>query len=171
MIAASEKPVIVYKDGTELTQLKVLADLINAKLICFKGNANSLGAAQLQLDKPLQLSGKQTIYVVAGDEELSQKMIKEIEKVPFKVVQSTYSSSLTGIADVVLPSTSWLEQEGHYLNSEGFMQLANKSITPAEDILTPFATLGLVAEKLGIKLADGWEQEVHKRTAPVELVR
>ncbi len=98
-------------------------------------------------------------------------MIKEIEKVPFKVVQGTYSSSLTGLADVVLPSTSWLEQEGHYLNSEGLMQQAQKSITPAEDIHTPFETLGLIADQLGLKMQDAWEQEIHKRISPVELGR
>ena len=169
VIASSEHPVIVYKDGTVLTQLKVLADLINAKLVCLKGNANSLAASQLHLEKPLHLSGKQMVFVTAGDEELSQKMIKEIEKVPFKVVQGTYSSSLTGLADIVLPSTSWLEQEGHYLNSEGLIQQAQKSITPSEDIHTPFETLGLIADQLGIKLSNEWKQEIHKRIAPVEL--
>lgn len=170
VIAASDKPVIVYQDSAELPLIKALADLINAKLVCFKGNANSLAAAQLKLDQPLQLAGKQIVYVAAGDEDLSQKMVKEIEKVPFKVVQATYSSSLTGIADVVLPATSWLEQEGHYLNSEGLMQFANKSITPADEILTPFEALGMLADKMGIKLAEDWQSEVHKRNAPVELV-
>ncbi len=60
VIASSERPVIVYKDGNDLAQLKALADLINAKLVCLKGNANSLAASQLQLEKPLQLSGKQS---------------------------------------------------------------------------------------------------------------
>lgn len=169
VIASSETPVIVYKDGSALAQLKALADLINAKLVCLKGSANSLSASQLQLEMPLQLSGKQLVFVTAGDEELTQKMIKEIEKVPFKVIQSTYSSSLTGTADIVLPSTSWLEQDGHYLNSEGLMQEAKKSITPSEDIHTPYETLGLIADKLGIKFSDTWEQEIHKRKAPVEL--
>jgi formate dehydrogenase major subunit len=171
VIASSEKPVIVYKDGSVIEQLKSLADLIGAKLVCLKGNANSLAASQLQLEKPLHLSGKQVVFVTAGDEELSQKMIKEIEKVPFKVVQSTYSSSLTGTADIVLPSTSWLEQEGHYLNSEGLMQEAKKSIAPSEDIMTPYETLNLIAGKLGIKLTDAWMQEIHERKASVELVK
>lgn len=171
VIASSENPVIVYKDGSALTQLKTLADLINAKLVCLKGSANSLAASQLKLEASLQSSGKQVVFVCAGDEELTQKMIKEIEKVPFKVVQSTYSSSLTGIADVVLPSTSWLEQDGHYLNSEGLIQEAKKSITPSEDFRTPYETLGLIAGKLGIKISDTWEQEIHQRIAPVELVR
>ena len=140
-------------------------------LVCLKGNANSLAASQLHLEKPLQLSGKQIVFVTAGDEELSQKMIKEIEKVPFKVVQGTYSSTLTGLADIVLPSTSWLEQEGHYLNSEGLVQQAQKAITPSEDIHTPYETLGLIANQLGIKMQDAWEQDIHKRISPVELGR
>ena len=119
VIASSEKPVIVYKDGVEIEALKAFADLINARLICLKGSANSLAASQLGLDSSLNLEQKKVLFVANGDDELSQKTIKEFEKVPFKAVVATYASSLTSMADVVLPSTEWLEQEGHYISSDG----------------------------------------------------
>lgn len=171
VIASSEKPVIVYKDGSDLAQLKSLADLINAKLICLKGNANSLAASLLGVDKPSKLTGKQVLFIETGDEDLSQKMIKEFEKIPFKIVQAAYATALTSMADVVLPSTNWFEQEGHYLSSDGMMQLAKRSIIATEGILTPFDTLGKIAEKLGLKLTDGWVKEIHASVSPVEIVK
>ena len=162
---------IIYKDGSEIEQLKAFANLINAKLICLKGNANSLAASQLGLDKSLNLDARKVLFVANGDEDLSQKTIKEFEKVPFKAVVASYASSLTSIADVVLPSTDWLEQEGHYINASGTVFAAQRSLTPAEDTLTPFEVVGKLAEKLGVQLSDDWAKKVHVRVSPVELVK
>jgi formate dehydrogenase major subunit len=171
VIASGEKPVIVYKDGESIEVLKQLADLINAKLICLKGNANSLAASQLQLDKSIKLDGKKVLIVANGDEELSQKSIKEFEKVPFKVVQSAYASSLTGIADVVLPATNWLEQEGHYISSDGTVFEAKRSLIPADEVLTPYETLDKLANSLDVKLSTDWKKEVHHRVSPSKIER
>jgi len=169
VIASSERPVIIYKDGSDLESLIAFAELINAKVLSVKGNANSLAASLVGVEKTLDLTGKKVLFVANGDEELTQKTIKEFEKVPFKAVQSAYASSLTSIADVVLPSTEWLEQEGHYISADGFVNVAKRSLIPADDILSPFETLGLMAEKLGFKLADNWTKLVHERVSPVEL--
>lgn len=171
VIASSEKPVIIYKDSAEIEQLKSFGDLINAKLICLKGNANSLAASQLGLDTSLNLNSKKVLFVANGDEDLSQKAIKEFEKVPFKVVVASHRSSLSSMADVVLPSTDWLEQEGHYISADGSVFTAKRSITPAEDILSPFDVVGKLAEKLGVQLSDDWAKKVHVRISPVELVK
>ncbi len=171
VIGSGSNPVILFKDGADVEQLKAFADLIGAKVLCVKGNANSLAASQLGLEKPVKLDGKKVLFVANGDEEISQKAVKEFEKVPFKVVQSAYASSLTGVADVVLPSTNWLEQDGHYISADGFVNEAKRSITPAEDTLSPFETLGKLAEKLNVKLTDDWAKKVHERTSPVELVK
>ncbi len=171
VIASSEKPVIVYKDGVEIEALKAFADLINARLICLKGSANSLAASQLGLDGSLNLDQKKVLFVANGDDELSQKTIKELEKVPFKAVVASYASALTSMADVVLPSTEWLEQEGHYISSDGTVLSAKRSITPAEDILSPFEVVGKLAEKLGVQLTDDWAKKVHVRVSSVELVK
>lgn len=171
VIASSEKPVIVYKDCEGIETLKQLADLINGKMICLKGSANSLAASQLLLDKSLKLDGKKVLFVANGDEDLSQKSIKEFEKVPFKVVQSAYASSLTSIADVVLPATNWLEQEGHYVSADGTVFEAKRSLTPADETLTPFETLDKLANCLDVKLQNDWKKEIHHRISPSKLAR
>ncbi len=169
VIASSEKPVIIYNDSSDIEAVLTFAELINAKVMSVKGNANSLAASLIGIDKDLVLHGKKVIFVANCDEELSQKSIKEFEKVPFKAVQSTYASSLTSIADVVLPSTEWLEQEGHYISADGFVNVAKRSLVPSEEILSPFDTLGKLAGKLGVKLDENWTKMVHERVSPVEL--
>jgi predicted molibdopterin-dependent oxidoreductase YjgC len=169
VIASSEHPVIIYKDGADIESIHAFAELINAKMISVKGNANSLASSLLGVEKSLDLQGKKVLFVANGDEELSQKSIKELEKIPFKAIQSAYASSLTSIADVVLPSTDWLEQEGHYISAEGVVNFAKRSLVPAEDVLSPFETLNRLAEKLGVKLDDEWTKLVHDRVSPVEL--
>lgn len=169
VLTSAEKPVIVYQNGADLSALKELADVVAGSLISLKGDANSLAASQLHLEKALKVNGQKAAFFAIGDDEASQKSIKEFEKAPFKVVLATYASALTSAADVVLPSTNWLEQEGHYINLEGKVQPAKKSITPAEDIWTAQQTFAALADKLGVKLADDWTKEMHKRVSVVEI--
>jgi formate dehydrogenase major subunit len=165
VIASNQKPVILYEKGVSPAALKTFAELIGAALISVKGEANSLAAAQLGLEKAAKVDGHKAAVFALGDDEISQKMLKDFEKVAFKVVIASYASSLTAMADVVFPATNWLEQDGHYLNLEGKLQKATRAITPADDIWTTDATLKALADKSGAKLDDDWTKEVHKRTS------
>lgn len=169
VIATGEKPVILVEDGITPAALAAFANLIGAGIISVKGSANSLAASQLKLDHNLDLKSSKAVFIIAGDDEVSQKFVKHIEKVPFKVVQATYASTLTAMADVVFPSTNWLEQDGHYVNFEGRVQEARRAITPAEDMMSAGETLGALATKLGFSLDNSWEKELHQRVASVEL--
>jgi formate dehydrogenase major subunit len=171
ILASSENPVIVYAPKVSLTALHDFAVLIGAKLISLKGDANSLAASQLELDKPYKAAEYKATYIALGDGNLTQKMIKEIEKIPFKVVQASYTSTLTAGADVVLPAANWLEQTGHYISLDGRVLEAIQSIKPAEETWTIGTTLLKLADKLGVKLDDNWSKDVHDRVAPVEISR
>ncbi len=169
VLTSDESPLIVYENGADLAALKELADIVNAKLISVKGSANSLAASQLNLDKALKINGQKVAFFALGDDELSQKATKEFEKAAFKVVLATYVSALTGSADVVLPSTNWMEQDGHYINLEGKIQEAKRSINPSEETWSAIQTVKALADKLGIKLTDDWTKEIHKRASVVEI--
>jgi formate dehydrogenase major subunit len=171
VLTSSEQSVIVYENGAELAVLKELADVVGAKLISVKGEANSLAASQLHLDKALKVSGQKIAFFAIGDDELSQKAAKEFEKAPFKVVLASYASAVTGLADVVLPSTNWLEQSGHYINLEGKVQEAKQAIKPADETWSTLQTVNALSEKLGQKLADDWTKEMHKRVSVVEITK
>ncbi len=167
LLASATNPVIVYASKALSSALRDFASLINAKLVSLKGEANSLAASQLHLDKPFSPAGVNAVYVALGDDEITQKMVKEIEKIPFKVVQATYASALTAGADVLFPSTNWLEQTGHYISADGHVQEALQSLKPAEDVLSVRETLLKLAERLGLSLDENWSKDVHSRVAPV----
>ncbi|MCX6054638.1 MAG: molybdopterin-dependent oxidoreductase [Chloroflexi bacterium] len=169
VLAASENPVIVYDNIADFAALKELADLVNAKLIGIKGDANSFAAAQLHLEKPLKVNGHKAAFFVVGDDETSQKSIKEFEKTSFRVVLASYASALTGIADVVMPSFTWLEQEGHYVRLDGKLQEAKQSIKPPDEVMSTVQVMNALAEKLGYKLSGEWSKEIHKRVPTVEI--
>lgn len=171
VIASAAQPVIVFDQCEDVASLKEFADLIEAKLISLKGEANSLAASQLKLEKAYKSNGYKAAYVALGDGEITQKLLKEIEKIPFKIVQSSYSNALTAGADVVLPAATWLEQGGHYISLDGHVQEASAALTPTDDAWTVGNTLITIADKLGIKLEGDWMKEVHKRVSPVELSR
>ncbi len=171
VLTSAEQPVIVYENGADLAALKELADVVNAKLISVKGEANSLAASQIHLDKTLKVNGQKVAFLAIGDDEVSQKATKEIEKVPFKVVMATYASAVTGSADVVLPSTNWLEQKGHYVSLEGKVQEAKPALVPTEETWSVLKMVDTLAEKLGVKLTDTWTKEMHKRVSAVEITK
>ena len=171
VIADAQSPVIVYEKGVSPAALKDFAQLIGASLISLKGAANSLAAAQLDLEKPVKIASQKALVVALGDDEVNQKMVKEFEKVPFKVVMASSVSPLTAMANVVFPAANWLEQEGHYLNLDGRMQKANRCLTPAADVRSTDEILLALADAAGVKLGNDWEKDLHKRTPVVEIAK
>jgi len=169
VFAASDNPVIIYEKGVSPAALKTFAELVNAKLISVKGEANSLAAAQLGLEKPVKVDGYKAAVIALGDDELSQKMLKDLEKVPFKVVIASNTSALTASADVVFPATNWLEQEGHFLSLDGRLQKAARVLTASEDVKTTDAALVALADKLSVKLDNEWTKDLHKRVSIVAI--
>jgi len=173
--ASQAQPVIIY-DAAQVQYLDVLSALVKlaeisgAKLVSPKGGANSLAAAQYSLDKPFQLNGHKAAYIVLGDENPSERLVKTLEKVPFLVVQASHASKLTAAADVVLPVTSWLEQDGHYLNADGHLQKAEKSLpVSGKDVRTNAEALTSLAQQLNFINAGDWKTELLQRPSPVGI--
>jgi NADH dehydrogenase/NADH:ubiquinone oxidoreductase subunit G len=142
---------------------------VDASLVGVKGEANSLAAAQLGLEKAFKLNGHQAAYLALGDDVPSEQLLKKLEGVPFLVVQASYTSALTAKADVVLPVGNWMEQGGHYLSLEGRLQEAHQALKPAEDILSNEAVLQAFAKKLDVKSNDQWKKALTERVSSVEI--
>ena len=182
LIASAERPTIVYgkgiteKNSTQtLKALVELGELIGAigedfsNIVSTKGDANSMAAAQYQLESPFQLNGHQAVYVALGDEEPSKRFEQKLEKAPFLAVQASFVSPLTAQADIVLPVTMWTEQEGHYLNLDGRIQKAVKALEPEKDTWTNTSVFEAIAGRLGFETDDNWKDELTKRVAPVAI--
>ncbi|MCC6147621.1 MAG: molybdopterin-dependent oxidoreductase [Anaerolineaceae bacterium] len=170
IIANAQQQVFVYgkklsgKSGEALAALIELAKTAGALtedysgLLSPKGKANSLAAAHYDLEKPFAVNGHQVAYIVLGEDEPSQKLIQSLSKSPFLIVQASYSSQLTANADVVLPTTIWSEDEGHFLSFDGVLQKTEKIVKPAEGIRSHHAVLGDISARLTLELDEkGWE--------------
>ncbi len=176
LLKAAEKCCIVYGKGfaakadeKAVDALLALAGKLDASLIGVKGNANSMAAAQLNLEAPFKTDGINTTFVMLGDEDPTQKLIKSLEEIPFVAVQAAYSSQLTGNADVVLPVTNWAEQSGTYLNMDGRMQKAVKALNAPEGVLTSHEALLKVAEQLGVEPDLDWKASLMARVPTIEI--
>jgi len=176
VLKAAEKPCIIYgKTFAEKADSKVLQNLLDlartlgAALIGVKGEANSMAAAQLGLEAPFTPSGYQSAFVLLGDEDPSQKLVKRLEEIPFVVVQAAYSSQLSGSADVVLPVTMWAEQAGSYLSLDGRLQKLGQALDAPEGVLTSQAALLKVADALAVEPDTDWKASLKARVPTVEI--
>ncbi|MFZ6029296.1 MAG: molybdopterin-dependent oxidoreductase [Chloroflexota bacterium] len=176
LLAGAERPLIVYgkgitfqRDAAALKALVKLGEMVGAGLLSIKGKSNSLGAAQLHLDKVFELGGQQAVYVAAGDDQLSDALLARLQKAPFLAVQASYESALTEMADVVLPVTMWAEQSGHYVNLEGRVQEARAALQPPAGVRDNGEALQAVAVALGQPVNADWQVALKQRVAAVTI--
>ncbi len=177
LIGAAQRPVIVYgkgvmaySDPAVFAKLIELAKSIGAQLIGVKGEANSFAASQLKLDRPFALNGHQAVYVAMGDDYVTDRLMKRLEKAPFLVAQASYASKLTERADVVLPVEMWAEQDGHFVNLEGRVQAAHKALTAAGEVKSNVEALRAVATRLGFETSNDWQAALKQRVPVSELI-
>jgi formate dehydrogenase major subunit len=176
LIASARRPAFVYGKGITRGDssmvLKALLDLArlvgalddkHSAVISTKGQANSLAAQQYELDKIFRVNGHQAIYLALGDDYPSRRLIRRLERAPFIVVQASYVSPLTAMADVVLPTEIWAEQEGYYLNLEGRLQQVHKCLLPPEEVRSNVNILQAIAAQLDLTLDNNWRSELGKR--------
>jgi formate dehydrogenase major subunit len=177
LLGTAQNPAILYGKGLTaknplqtLRQLVELAHLAKAALVSVKGEANSLAAAQLRLEKPFQVNGHQAVYVALGDDTPSQRLLQRLEAAPFLAVQASYASRLTAMADVVLPVEMWAEQEGHFVSLDGRLQKTARILSAAEGIRSNAAALESLAGQIGLETNPNWNAALCERPAPVAIV-
>ena len=144
---------------------KVLVDLAkkyNAKLFNTYDGANGKAAAVLGLVEKVDLKNADAAYIALGDEKVSQTFMKSLENTPFMVVQSSFNSSLTAKADVVLPAFTWLEQDGHYMNLDGKLTSAKAALNAPEGVAGNTAILKNIADKLDVKVTEDWQAAIQQ---------
>jgi predicted molibdopterin-dependent oxidoreductase YjgC len=109
------------------------------------------------------------VYVALADEKPSQRLLERLADKKFLAVQAAFVSPLTAMADVVLPVTEWIEQPGHYVNTDGRLQEAKKVIHQPDEVRDNVEVLKDLAERLGVKTDDKWQAALTKETAPVAI--
>ncbi len=67
----------------------------------------------------------------------------------FTISQNTYAPPTSETADLVLPSASFTEVDGSFVNVEGRLQRLHKAVQPPGDALPDWQILCMIAQKMG----------------------
>ena len=182
MLAQAVSPVILFGKGltaqrdenlvSALLELAKLTGAVDAErfgLLSVKGEANSLAAAQFNLDQQFSLNGQQAVYALIGDDFISKRLTERLSQAPYLVVQATYGSALTEKADVVLPVALWSEQAGHYVSLDGRLQLAEKAVNAPAGVRENTAVLAEIAMRMNMPIKQDWQTMLHARPSCVTL--
>jgi len=157
--------VIIYGEGllerndpNLVTSVLYLADLTGnwvgdrLRVISLKPGANSRGAWELGLAKGIKQDKPKGLYLLLADEPLGEELLNWLEGIDFLVVQSSYHSPVTSMADVVLPSPIWAEREGKYIAMDGRVLKLKRVLQPKDGLLQDQEILIEISKKLGRKL-------------------
>ena len=93
-----------------------------------------------------------TLLVISADEAARNPSVRALaEKAPAVVGIGMFEESFRGLADIVLPGTSYLERDGTTVNLEGRLQRQRRAVlAPAPDVL---AWLSKLAARFGVELS------------------
>ena len=133
-----------------------LNNQIKGNLITTKGNIKSMGASMIGIKATIENAGSELVLMAIGDEDLPQSITKKFKKVSSSILFSSYISQLTANADIVFPVHDWLEQEGHYINSDGHILESKAALDAPEGTLSSEESLSKLATVLKVKKQKSW---------------
>jgi NADH dehydrogenase/NADH:ubiquinone oxidoreductase subunit G len=95
---------------------------------------------------------KPTLLVISGDEAATDPNVRAMAAEAATVIGiGMFEESFRGIADLVLPGTSYLERDGTTVNLEGRLQRQRRAVlAPVPDVLAWVAKLG---ERFGVEIS------------------
>lgn len=92
-------------------------------------------------------------YLVVGDDELplGDEFAERLMELEFTVVHASHASSLTEMADVVLPTHTWAEQSGTFTNIDGELLPLRQAIAGPEGVWPALEVLCALAGAFGLE--------------------
>jgi NADH dehydrogenase/NADH:ubiquinone oxidoreductase subunit G len=98
------------------------------------------------------VDGKPRVVVISGDEAATDPAVRAMAADAELVIGiGMFEESFRGIADLVLPGTSYLERDGTTINLEGRLQRQRRAVlAPVPDVL---AWLAKLAERFDVELS------------------
>lgn len=124
-----------------------LAEITKASAVIAPAeNANSVAAQRFGLMNGIEHSVKDpVVYMILGDDYEKKEALEYAKTAKFIMVQASYESEITRMADVVLPVSAWYEQNGHYMNLEGKLQKAVAAVKAPENTKSNLEVLQTIA--------------------------
>jgi len=168
MYGKAEHGVIIYgkgllerNDPNLVTCLLSLADLTgnwsenHLRVISLKPHANSRGGWEMGLAaKDIPSDKLKGVYLLLADEKEDEELMGWLKGIDFLMVQASYHSPITSLADVVLPSPIWAEREGgEYISMDGQLNKSQQVLQPKDGLLQDREILIELSNKLGHKLS------------------
>ncbi len=146
MYGRAERGVVVYGEGITSEPIASFLNLAaltgnstkdGLRVISLKPNGNSRGAWELGVVSRDGFSAgdvKGAYLLLADDAIEDEKLVAQLNGVEFLVVQSSYHSPVTAMADVVLPSPIWAERKGQYTALDGSLRKSRRALEPGQGI-------------------------------------
>ena len=167
LYAKAKRGVIIYgeellqrNDPSLVTSLLNLADLTGnwvddrLRVISLKRNVNSRGAWELGLAvRGIKQNKPRGLYLILADEEEDEELLNWLEGIDTLVVQASYHSRATSIADVVLPSPIWAERQGKCVSMDGRSLEIKPVLQPKEGLPQDHEILIGLSRRLGHDLS------------------
>lgn len=92
------------------------------------------------------------LYLLLADELDNETLLPRLKGINFLIVQASYHSPITEMADVVFPSPIWAEREGEYGSRDGRLLKANKVLEPPDGLLQDEVIFAKISENMGHNL-------------------
>ena len=117
-------------------------------------------SAQEMLDRLGTDGGVRALLVLGSNPVVSapnaRRVTERLTALDFLAVSDIFCSETAELADVVLPTAQWAEEDGTMTNLEGRVQLRRRALPPPEGVRTDLELLADLAERLG---HPGWSSE------------
>ena len=130
-----------------LNILRLFSEKYKSKFLVLHPNASAVGALDLGFEtntnaKQNSLNEAETIYNLGCDTLVP-------DQGGFVIYQGSHGDKGAVSADLILPSTCYLEEDGIFVNTEGRSQYARKAIQPPGKAKENWKIIRALSEKLG----------------------
>ena len=106
----------------------------NDALSLLSNESNQVGSLELGLSSVSKntLTGANLLHLIAIDYYTAKDLLKLCNKSCFIVYQNSHGNSLANIANILLPTTTFVERVGTYINTEGRTQKTVKVLNVSD---------------------------------------
>jgi NADH-quinone oxidoreductase subunit G len=152
----AERAVLICSGPDSEQRLAALAQRLGAwAAFCLPHTANGRGVAEAwaaAADGEAQNPDPIKLLVISGDEALANPAVRALAAQAEQVLAiAMFSRPARGVANLVLPGTSYLERDGTFVNLEGRVQrLRRAALPPAPDEL---AWISKLAQRFGVDVS------------------